>query len=187
MIFLMSGSTRQKSTKQESTRQESTRRSPPAPQRGAGLVEVMVSLLILGVGLLGVLSLQAKGLNSNQRAVFVTEAQILAQDMADRIMAFGNDPTGDNTGRYKGTDTRSPPDTVSCRSGCTPAEARQYDQAQWAKQVNSSTLPNGRGEVRWANSVYTIRVIWDQERSGNSNAVSNCNPDNCYQLELRLP
>ncbi|MEO0443492.1 MAG: type IV pilus modification protein PilV [Pseudomonadota bacterium] len=59
-------------------------------QKGAGIIEVMVSLLVLAIGLLGVLSLQTNGLNSNQRAAFVTEAQLLAEDMASRILAFGS-------------------------------------------------------------------------------------------------
>ena len=60
-------------------------------QMGAGLMEVLVSLLILAIGLLGVVSLQSKGLGSNQQAMFVTEAHFLAQDMADRMVTVAQE------------------------------------------------------------------------------------------------
>lgn len=153
-------------------------------QKGAGLIEVMVSLLILGVGLLGVLGLQSQGLNSNQRALFVTEAQLLAQDMADRIMAFGNIPTGDNTGGYGGTNTDNAPN-VSCDSGCGEKRARNYDKTEWARLVKASSLPRARGEVKWEDPFYTIEVMWDQERDDSGDPIE-CEAQNCYRMELRL-
>jgi len=39
-------------------------------QQGAGLIEVMVALLILGIGLLGILNMQTQSLNLNQEAGF---------------------------------------------------------------------------------------------------------------------
>jgi len=59
-------------------------------QQGIGMIEMLVALVLLGVGLLGALSLQANGLQSNQRANFVTEAHFLAQEMADKILAYGS-------------------------------------------------------------------------------------------------
>ena len=153
-------------------------------QKGSTLIEVMVASLILGIGLLGVISLQVKGTNSGQRAGFGTEAQILAQDMADRIMAYGFGSVGNNAGDYAGTNTDSAPTAIDCSAGCTAAEAVTFDQAAWAALMADSALPRGRGEVVFAGNLYTIRVMWDQERTGGS---VTCQNHNCYQMELRLP
>lgn len=159
-------------------------------QRGSSLIEVMVALLILGVGLLGVVSLQTKGLSSNKQGVFVTEAQLLAQDMADRIMAFGSGPQGDNAGGYGGTTTDMEVESVDCSdaAGCTAAEARQYDQWSWVQLADDSSLPRVRGQVTWNAPVYTIEIVWwDQQNNPEANHVVTCATDRCYQMEVRLP
>ncbi len=54
-------------------------------QAGTSLFEVLIALFILGVGLLGVISLQAESLKLNQQASSSTQALLLANDMAERI------------------------------------------------------------------------------------------------------
>jgi len=97
---------------------------PLSTNKGAGLIEILISLTVLAVGLLGVLSLQANGLNSGQRAVFATEASLLAEDMAERILAFGSN--GSILSEFNNTDTTAPPvfAQADCDSPntCTPAQ-----------------------------------------------------------------
>jgi len=169
-------------------------------QRGAGLVEVMVSLLILAVGLLGVLSLQANGLGSNQRADFVGKAQVLALDMSDRILAFGSVELNGNyrgavNGEYGGTDTDSAVVDPNCQApggpGCNPLNTVSHDRAEWQRLFNVAQLPSGRGTVEWADPTYTITVRWDQDRTGA--AGTNCNSNDksatgnlsCFIMEVR--
>ncbi len=173
------------------------KRSRICKQAGAGIVEVLVSLLILAVGLLGVLSLQASGLSSNKRAEFVGEAQVLAQDMADRILAFGSLETNGNrgafTGEYGATDTDSPITDPNCESpaggGCNPLNTVAYDQSEWQQLFNTSSLPSGRGTVSWAAPIYTIRIYWDQDRTGAGGL--DCDSNNrtvnlsCFEMEVR--
>ncbi len=165
-------------------------------QLGSSLVETMVSLLLMGVGLLGVLTLQAKGLNSNQRAVFVTEAQIIAQDMADRIMAFGSTDSNAisnavaSSGFYNGISIAKGNELVesscSVASPCNSnADIRAYDANEWLRLMRNSSLPRARATVSWASQVYSIRVMWDQERIGEGEV--ECGTDNCFTMEVRLP
>jgi len=161
-------------------------------QKGSGLIEVMVSLLILAVGLLGMLSLQANGLGGNQRANFVTEAQLLAQDMADRIIATTNTAssavanTDIRTGSYGDIDIKKGDAIIAatCAAACNPAAAKAYNQNEWLLSVNASSLPSGRGMVSWTDPVYTVQVMWDQERAG---IAPTCTITNCFQMEVRLP
>ena len=55
--------------------------------RGIGMIEVLVTLFILSVGLLGVASLQFIGSFSNADALSRTQAVSVAQQMSERLRA----------------------------------------------------------------------------------------------------
>ncbi|WP_182075937.1 type IV pilus modification protein PilV [Deefgea sp. CFH1-16] len=54
-------------------------------QLGLSLIEVMVSVIILGLGLLGLAALQARSVAMNQSAYYRSIAVDLAADLGDRI------------------------------------------------------------------------------------------------------
>jgi type IV pilus assembly protein PilV len=65
-------------------------------QRGVGLVEVMVAVLVLSIGLLGLAGLQVRTLRNSQsaleRGVAVIETHAIVDAMrADRVNAMGDD------------------------------------------------------------------------------------------------
>lgn len=164
-------------------------------QKGTSLIEVMVSLLILGVGLLGMLSLQANGLNGNQRANFVTDAQIVAQDMAGRIQASASTASSSiaadavRAGGYNGIDLKKADNLATgvcdpnAAAGCGSAAAITYNQNEWLQVIKDSSLPSGRGIISWSSPVYTIQVMWDEDRDGTA---PTCTIDQCFQMEVRI-
>lgn len=167
-------------------------------EQGIGMVEMLVALLLLGVGLLGALSLQANGLQSNQRASFVTEAHFLAQDMSEKIIAYGstlsNGNSGANSGEYDDTDTGTTsyidPGCGSVGSACDLANTVLLDQFNWQQSLSSSGLPSVRGSVSWNASTYTIRVLWDRDRTGatGTDCASTDKTTNltCFEMQLSL-
>ncbi len=54
-------------------------------QKGVSLIEILVTTLILGIGLLGVASLQIASVSSNQEGFFYSQATSISDDMASRI------------------------------------------------------------------------------------------------------
>jgi len=56
-------------------------------QRGMTLIEVLVTLILISVGLLGVAALQLTSLRSNQDAYVRSQASALAGDILDRMRA----------------------------------------------------------------------------------------------------
>jgi len=54
-------------------------------QTGAGLIEVLVSLLILSISLLSIASLRTRSLQFNQSAYWRSQANILAVDLLDNM------------------------------------------------------------------------------------------------------
>jgi len=159
-------------------------------QSGAAMLETVVSLFILAIGLLGSLAMQANGVNSNQRAHLITDANILAMDMADRIMAYNSDDiTGDNDD-YDGISTADAVSQPSClASGCSAGDQKTYDHWDWAQQIKTR-LPGGLGKVDYdgASGTYSIQVMWNHEQI--ENPTTNCNGAStdltCFTYELRL-
>jgi len=167
-------------------------------EQGIGMVEMLVALVLLGVGLLGALSLQANGLQSNQRASFVTEAHFLAQDMSEKIIAYGstmsNGNSGANEGEYDGIDTGSAtyldPGCGSIGASCAMDKTIELDQFKWQQSLNNSGLPSVRGMVSWNASTYTIRVMWDRDRTGATGMDCNSTDKTvnltCFDMQLSL-
>ena len=71
-------------------RTSSTTRNPALAanhSHGFTLIEVLVTLLVLSIGLLGLASLQIQGLRGTHEALLHTQAGGLAVDMAERLLA----------------------------------------------------------------------------------------------------
>lgn len=116
--------------------------------KGFGLIEVLVSMLVLGVGILGMLALQLNAMKFNQTAAFRTQATFLAYDIADRMRA--NAPQA-IAGAYSG--------------GSSASGIASEDLADW-KSALATQLPSGDGSVSRSGSLYTITVQWDETKVG---------------------
>ena len=136
-------------------------------QIGSSMIEVLISLFVLAVGLLGILSLQINALKSVQRGLFTSEAQLLAAHMADNILAHGTLGKHTVDGAFVTDITANPYKTIECSTACNEAEQIAYIHAEWQTELQSR-LPSGAGKVTWDSThlVYTITVMWDQERRG---------------------
>jgi len=137
---------------------------------GFTLLEVLVTLLILSIGLLGLAGLQITGLRSGQNSCYRLQATLLAQDLSERMRA---NKAGVSLGAYDAA-----PDGASaadCTSAvCSPEQMAAYDLAQWQADI-AQQLPAGRGEIcRGAPScgagpAFTITIRWDEKREGAPN------------------
>lgn len=101
--------------------------------RGVTLIEVLVTLVIISVGLLGVAALQLSTVRNNLDAFVRSQAAVLASDMLDRIRA--NRAAAVNN-EYNVTFAATP----------GTGTVAQRDMAQW-KLTLGSQLPNGQGSI----------------------------------------
>ena len=107
-------------------------------QGGVSLIEVLVALLVFGIGLLGLAALIIVSLRSTQSAYLRTQASVLAQGMSNRMRA---NPIGVWSGSYNSVYPLSDSVTSSCNgSACTPAQLAQQDGSEWSQQL-SAALP----------------------------------------------
>ncbi|MGH1373242.1 MAG: type IV pilus modification protein PilV [Cellvibrionaceae bacterium] len=124
-------------------------------QAGIGLIEILISLLVLSVGLLGLASMQANGLKHNRNAYFRTQATILAYDIADRMRA---NSTQAETGAY--VESYGAASGSACSSNCTPAQISATDLIQWKANL-ANQLPSGDGKVEDNGSNnFDITIKW---------------------------
>lgn len=131
-------------------------------QRGVSLIEVLVSILIFSVGLLGLAALQLNSMKSNQTAAVRSHATFLAYEMGDRMRAARGDALA---GFYNLA--------VGAALPCKPKEETclpfQRDLAEWRANL-ASQLPNGDGGVMQNGDQFTVIVQWSEERVGGSAA-----------------
>ena len=96
-------------------------------ERGATLIEALITLLVMSIGLLGMPALQLVGIQENASAFRHSQAIWFAYDMADRMRA---NPAGIAADSYDSVDTgATTPSAQSCTSACTPARARNWTRS----------------------------------------------------------
>lgn len=162
--------------------------------QGFTLIEILVTVFILAIGLLGLAGLLVDGMRNNQGAYLRTQASLLAYDMADRIRA--NRVQADGGGAYDGfTTVGAGTDLPGCASqngGCSPAQQVAVDLAQWVRQIQGvgsgmTLLPGGQGTIQYnaGSDVFTISIQWD-EVTRDGDAGEQIAGDNSFFLNFSL-
>jgi len=125
-------------------------------QSGFNLIEVMVSLVIFSIGLLGLAGLQQVGLAQNTTAMQRTIAMSQAYDLIDRMR---NNKTTD----YSAASAASVPNCIT--APCNSSQIASYDLYEWNLAI-ANALPNGVGFITGSITSYTVSVAWDEKRLG---------------------
>lgn len=159
--------------------------SCPHKHAGFTLIEVLISVLVLSVGLLGLASLQLQALKTNQKSYQRSQATVLAYEIADRMRA-NRDAAVAGSYIYGPSDTG--PET-NCSSGCAdPAQLAQSDLREWLLSVNGS-LTLGQGQVACSTdpcterSMHTVTIYWDEQRDG-SVTTDSCGDTGCQRISF---
>jgi len=157
---------------------------------GFTLVEILVTVLVLSIGLLGLAGLQVKSMKSNHSSYLRTQATIMAYDMIDRMRANPNAVTTGVTdyvaqGTYT-IDTSTDPYTVSSptatancsnTTGCTTTQMANTDVNQWRVDL-ATQLPGGVG-------VICLDDTTDPEADAGDLSDDKCsNSGNIYAIKI---
>ncbi len=125
--------------------------------RGTSLMEVLVTVVVLAVGLLGLAGLQAAGQRNAHQAYLRSQAVVLAYDILDRMRA---NPAGVQAGAYDAI--QGPVSDPGCiQAGCSPTLLAQHDAYQW-QQAIAGALPAGQGTVSRNGNRFRVTVAWDE-------------------------
>ncbi|WP_455366420.1 type IV pilus modification protein PilV [Kaarinaea lacus] len=162
-------------------------------QQGFTIIEVLISVLVISIGLLGMAGLQTTGIQQSHNSYLKTQASMLAYDMADRMrsnlqgVAAGNYNAVDNGA----LDLIADEPVCAQTDACTASEIADIDIYQWTSADDTgsiaSTLPSGHGTVSNNAGIFTITVMWDENRTGQTGTDCEGDPAEnlkCFQLEF---
>lgn len=148
----------------------------PNSQHGFSMVEVLITLVLIAVALLGTAGLQAYAMRMSKSGEFRTLAVFLAADIAERME--GN-KIGAVAGSYQlAASSVAPALSTACETGvCDPAALAAYDLSQWQNAV-SGLLPQSSWRIQISQDncnsfvvtaadpiTYCIVVSWVDRRS----------------------
>lgn len=122
-------------------------------QRGVSLIEVLVSVLVLGIGLLGVAALQTSSIRNTNSSLEKTMAVILTDTLAELLRA---NPAEARLGNYAFND-------------CVGSSA--LGTADWVLEVKQATRQDTCPEVSWDGNRYTVSITWADERLDVESAI----------------
>jgi len=138
-------------------------------QSGLTLLEVMVTVVILSLGLLGLAGLQMTGLKNNRNAYYQTVAAQVAQDLAERIKA---DQAGAKANAYDNFSIDA--DVSKCGD---PKDGVTFSDR--AKCLVAS-LPGGQvrvHEVVNGSNTFYVATRWTDLQLNGANGWAGAKPD----------
>ncbi len=155
-------------------------------QVGATLMEVLVSILILSVGLLGSAGLMVNSMRNVSEQGNSVAASVYARELAERMMANRGEalkPTASNPYIFDTTNGPWPTSSVKCdTSVCSTAQRAAWDTSDWAFRIRNSGS-TGVGSIPGVN----VRVCYDSltANGGTANQWS-CNPGTGATLVIKI-
>lgn len=136
--------------------------APARLQRGVGLIEVLIAVVVLAVGLLGLAALQSMTLKNVGSSAERTQAAIQIYAMADMLRADRANNSSYNTGGYVGA-----------------ADNANGLVADWLETLEAEVSPTAKGRVNCAGTATcTIGVQWLDDRATGGTAGEE------YRIEL---
>lgn len=142
-------------------------------QKGVSMVEIVVTMVIVSIGLLGVASLQANTLKYLKAANSRSEASQAVYEIADRMrsnaQAIKDKDTGFTPNFYSyqtpySVTIANLPNVPACAvpTNCTAKEVADKDIAEWLRNLGTR-MNGGAGNITQnAGGVYDIYVMWKE-------------------------
>ena len=114
--------------------------------RGISLIEVLVSLLVFSIGMIGLATLSVLSVQANRGALVRTQVSFLAASMIERMRA---NPVGVWRGLYDhpGYPTSDTFKTCDASQSCTPADVARRDRGLWSDALRTHVPGVARSSI----------------------------------------
>lgn len=139
-------------------------------QSGFTLIEMLISVVVISVGILGVAAMQTLGVRYTQNSYMLSVATQQAQDMAERMRAnpaemFDVSANGYYNSSISSAFTGTVPDCVT--ANCTSDQRAQLDHSEWTAANTNLFGQSGTVTRNATTNSFLIRVAWnDVEKDG---------------------
>jgi len=105
-------------------------------QSGVGLIEILISVVLLSIGFLAAARMQIEGMRNSQSAYYQSQAYFLAADIIDRMRA---NPEGVQGGFYNAGDIENDLTNPGCDDAstvCSPEQIATQDLYNWSSHIH---------------------------------------------------
>lgn len=158
-------------------------------QRGVSLIEVLITLILISIGLLGTAALQVFSKQANYEAAQRTSAAHLANDLFQRMRSNRSvleayRPIDELGGGSLG----ETPDKDCGTGACTTTEIASYDLWHWEQQLDGASETVGGanagglleptvclgGPLAGGNGVYEVAIAWRGQAAHVNPIINDC-------------
>ncbi|GMG88586.1 type IV pilus modification protein PilV [Biformimicrobium ophioploci] len=158
----------------------------PQGARGATLIEVLITIFVMAVGLLGLSATQMVSMRNNSNTHMRYIAALAAYDITERMRA---NPDGVFAGHYSDKSVPGDGEDLDCSVGCSIMGLADLDLHEWGELI-AADLPEGVGTISRVNG-RTVQVIisWQEGDTGEKRAAranDDCQNTGCFFLEVEL-
>lgn len=148
--------------------------------RGVGLIEVLITMLLLSTALLTLAALQTRALQYNQSSYFRSQANILTYDILDKIRANNKQMAAYNFALATFSGVTAPNSSSSLDA---------VDVYEWRRDVDTK-LPSAKAGItcEGASRVCTVTVNWSELNTSEHNFGSGTTDDiTAFSYMTRIP
>jgi len=172
------------------------------PIAGFTMVEVLVAVLLLAVGLVGALAMQAHAMRTRHESALQTEALQAAATLADHIRANAAQSSAYLGFEFDAADgAEALESSVACTgTPCDPAAIAQQELSEFRRHL-AAVLPLARAvicrdasnapgdQLQWpcsdaADAPVVIKIGWRSRRSDGASASFSCVPEIALPIAL---
>lgn len=130
----------------------------PNRQAGVSLIEILITVIVLAIGLLGLAAMQNTSVKFSYESYLRTQGSFLSYDLMDRIRANPDTVYGLSVGD-------EPTASVECTdasANCNAVQLAQADLAAWY-ELASDIFPDAEFELVDENNdgSYVLRISWE--------------------------
>ena len=141
-------------------------------ERGSSLVEALVTVVLLGISLLGMAMLHAQSFKLSTGSYARSQANLMAFEIMDRMRAAAVDPSAPAISGY----TTANPGGSCTYTGTVASDAQiTNDLNCWYTKLGT-TLPGASASITQSGNLFTITINWTEqsirEDSGNQKLVA---------------
>ena len=151
-------------------------------QRGVGMIEILVALLILAIGVLGFVALQYRALEASAESSSRIQAMTIARDLAEKIRVNRNSfsvyqselQTATNQKGFK---------TNCVTANCTDTDLADFDVAQISNRAASMGMTVNIMGCQNTNNRSCIYVAWGDSSATDGSNSGDCTNGNAYNAD----
>lgn len=163
-------------------------------QRGVGLIEVMIALLVLAIGVLGYAGMQLTALKAAEDANNRAQATLLGQDALERFLANEAAMASYTNVKNWPDESTTPGEKPNGLNDCITSSCNTDDLASWDIDMlawqAANRLPGGMiaiDECQHATGISCVVISWNEDKPSDCMTNDGVNTDegtSCVVLEV---